>query len=95
LLRLRGICFEWKEPEKQGNLTGPQMGMLAHEVEEVFPEWISTGTEGYKQLTVRGFEALVVEALRTLKATQDQIEGQNQAFETRLGQLEAKSQTEL
>ena len=95
LLRLRGICFEWKEPGKQGNLTGPQMGMLAHEVEEVFPEWISTDPEGYQQLTIRGFEALVVEALRTLKATQDQIEGQNQAFETRLGQLEAKPQTEL
>ena len=95
LLRLRGICFEWKEPEKQGNLTGPQMGMLAHEVEEVFPEWISTDPEGYKQLTIRGFEALVVEALRTLKAIQDRIEGQNQAFETRLGQLEAKPRTKL
>ena len=95
LLQLRGVCFEWKEPEKQGNLTGPQMGMLAHEVEEVFPEWISTDLEGYKQLTIRGFEALVVEALRTLKATQDRIEGQNQAIETRLGQLEAKPQTDL
>jgi Chaperone of endosialidase len=94
LLRLRGVSFEWKAPETQGNLTGPQMGMLAHEVEEVFPEWISTDPQGYKQLTVRGFEALVVEALRTLKAAQDQIAGQNQAFETRLGQLEAKLQME-
>ena len=66
------------------------MGMLAHEVEEVFPEWISTDREGYKQLNIRGFEALVVEAFRTLKAAQDQIEGQHQAFETRLAQLEAK-----
>ena len=90
LLQLRGVCFEWKEPATQGNLTGPQMGMLAHEVEKVFPEWISTDPEGYKQLNIRGFEALVVEALRTLKAAQDQIEGQHQAFETRLGQLEAK-----
>jgi hypothetical protein len=44
-------------------------------VEEVFPAWISTDPQGYKQLTVRGFEALVVEALRTLKAAQDQIAG--------------------
>ena len=46
LLQLRGVCFEWKEPATQGNLTGPQMGMLAHEVAEVFPEWISTDPAG-------------------------------------------------
>ena len=37
----------------------------------------------------------MVEALRTLKAAQEQIEGQHQAFETRLGQLEATPQMEL
>jgi hypothetical protein len=36
-----------------------------------------------------GFEALVVEALHTLKAAQDQVAGQTQVFEARLGQLEA------
>jgi hypothetical protein len=95
LLRLRGVCFEWKEPEQQGNLTGPQMGMLAHEVEEVFPEWISTDPDGYKQLTIRGFEALMVEALRTLKAEHDEIKGQYHRFATRLGEAEAKLQVQL
>ena len=68
LLHLRGVRFEWKEPEKMGNLTGPQMGLIAQEVEKVFPEWISTDPEGYKEITMRGFEALTVEALRELKA---------------------------
>jgi hypothetical protein len=95
LLRLRGVFFEWKEPEQQGNLTGPQMGLIADEVEEVFPEWISTDPEGYKQLTVCGFEALVVEALRTLKAENDHIKVQNQALETRVVGLEAKLQTSV
>jgi hypothetical protein len=92
LLRLRGVSFEWKEPEQQGNLTGPQMGLIADEVEEVFPEWISADSEGYKQLTVRGFEALVVEAFRTLKAENDHIKVQNQTLETRMMTLEAKLQ---
>lgn len=90
LLRLRGITFEWKEPEQQGNLTGLQMGLLAHEVEAVFPEWISTDPEGYKQLTVRGFEALVVEAMRTLKAETDQMTLQHHVLEARVVGLEAK-----
>ena len=84
-----------KEPEHQGNLTGPQMGLIADEVEEVFPEWISTDTEGYKQLTVRGFEALVIEALRTLKAENDHIKVQNQALEIRVVGLEAKLQASV
>jgi hypothetical protein len=66
LLQLRGVRFEWKEPEKMGNLTGPQMGLIAQEVEGVFPEWISTSRDGDMQLTIRGFEALTIEALREL-----------------------------
>jgi hypothetical protein len=68
LLQLRGVSFEWKKPEEQGNLRGPQMGLIAQEVEEVLPEWVDTDPMGYKTLTVRGFEALTVEAFRELKA---------------------------
>ena len=43
------------------------MGFVAQDVEEVFPDWISEGHDGYKRMTVRGFEALAVEALRELR----------------------------
>ncbi len=66
LLKLRGVSFEWKEPEKQGNLTGTQIGMVAQEVEKVFPEWVEQSPDNLKILSIRGFEALVVEALREL-----------------------------
>jgi hypothetical protein len=67
MLRLRGVHFEWRDPQEMGNLTGPQTGLIAQEVEKVFPEWVSSDPEGYKELTIRGFEALVIEALRELK----------------------------
>ena len=66
LLRLRGVVFHWKEPEKMGGHAGPQMGLIAQEVEEVFPEWIKEGPDGYKLVGKRGFEALVIEAVRQL-----------------------------
>jgi Chaperone of endosialidase len=72
LLQLRGVCFEWVEPEKMGNQHGLQRGLIAQEVESVFPEWISTGADGYKLLSIIGFEALMIEALRELKS---EIEG--------------------
>lgn len=68
LLNLRGVSFEWNDPEKHANQTGSQVGLVAQEVEQVFPEWIGTDTEGFKFITVRGFEALVIEALRELKS---------------------------
>jgi hypothetical protein len=67
LLQLRGVRFEWRDPKKMGNLTGPQLGLIAQDVEKVFPEWVSTGPDGYKELTIRGFEALTIEALRELR----------------------------
>jgi hypothetical protein len=40
LLQLRGVTFEWKEPEKHANMTGRQRGFIAQEVEKVMPEWV-------------------------------------------------------
>jgi hypothetical protein len=73
LLRLRGVGFQWREPEKMGGQNGVQMGLIAQEVEEVFPQWVSEGRNGYKLLGTRGFEALVIEAVRELKAQLDEL----------------------
>jgi len=67
LLKLRGVQFEWKDPEQFANQTGQQMGLVAQEVEQVFPEWVGEDLEGTKTVSVRGFEALVVEAIRELR----------------------------
>jgi hypothetical protein len=45
--------------------------MIAQEVEKVFPDWVETGPDGMKRLSIRGFEALAVEALRDLRAEKD------------------------
>ncbi len=76
LLDLRGVTFEWNEPDKHGNQTGNQIGLVAQEVEKVFPEWIGTDTEGFKMITVRGFEALVIEAFRELKEENNALKKQ-------------------
>ena len=68
LLQLRGVQFEWKEPGRWETYRDRKSGLIAQEVEKVFPEWVSTADpDGYKELTIRGFEALTIEALRELK----------------------------
>jgi len=91
LLRLRGVSFEWKDPEQHGNLTGPQSGLVAQDVEQVFPEWVGQDLEGTKSVSVRGFEALVIEALREIKQEIDATKAAIVEIQSRLG-VEAKEQ---
>ncbi|HQW86605.1 MAG TPA: tail fiber domain-containing protein [Flavobacteriales bacterium] len=67
LLGLRGVTFEYKDPVAIHELPGTRIGFIAQEVEQVLPDWVEE-VDGYKRLTIRGFEALAVEALRELQA---------------------------
>jgi hypothetical protein len=93
LLELRGVTFEFKDPEKIHELRGERIGMIAQEVEGVFPDWVSTGPDGYKRLTYRGFEALTVEALRELREARktDLNQLKQQLEETRAENAELKN----
>ena len=63
--------FNWRDPASQGGITGMQMGLIADEVQRVFPQWVGRDAKGYQTLTVGGFEALTAEALRELREEKD------------------------
>ncbi len=87
MLALHGVTFEWKDPASQGNLTGTQMGMIGQEVEKVFPEWVSEDPAGMKVVSVRGFEALTVEAVREMEARNQRLEERVKALEKKLEEV--------
>lgn len=72
LLALRGVTYQWIDPASQGGMDGTYTGMIAQDVEQVFPEWVREDAKGYKTLTVIGFEGLTVEALRELREEKDE-----------------------
>ena len=72
LLELRGVTFDWRDPP-EGTTTGPHLGFIAQDVEPVFPEWVSEGEDGRKCLNISGFEAVLIEALREVKGTMDDL----------------------
>jgi len=88
LTRLRGVTFEWKTPENHGNQTGPLMGLIAQEVEEVLPGWVTSGAGGTRFLKIVGFEALAIEACKELKSRLDSERSRNEKLETRIQALE-------
>jgi len=90
MAKLRGVTYQWRNPAKHSNMTGIYMGMIAQEVEKVFPEWVGTDANGYKNLTYIGFNALTVESIKILKAKMESLNKENNALKTKNKQLENK-----
>ena len=82
--QLRGVSFEWKDKVQDA---GTQIGMIAQEVETVLPDLVSTDGEGYKSLAYDKMTAVLVEAVKELKAettvlveTLTELKAQNDAL---------------
>jgi hypothetical protein len=73
MLKLRGVEYRYTDDavKQQGLPSNTRMGFLAQEAEKVMPSWVSEMPNGYKGISINGFEALTVEATRELKATVD------------------------
>jgi hypothetical protein len=87
LLSLKGVTFEWKNPEEHEGHAGTQIGFIAQDVQKLYPEWVKDGGytapdgQKYKTLDTRQIEALEVESIRTLKAKNDAQEQRLKALE--------------
>jgi hypothetical protein len=88
LLALRGVTFEYTKHDDSMHPSGTFTGFIAQEVQPTFPNWIGHDEQGYLTVGPQGFEALTVEALRQLKATEDtriaKLETENAALRAQL-----------
>lgn len=71
--RLRGVTFEWREDAPDG-LKGKDLGVIAQEVEEVFPELVHTDERGHKRVNYLGLLAPLIEAVKELDARIEALE---------------------
>lgn len=72
LMALKGVTFEYAHPDDGMHPAGAFSGFIAQDVEKVFPSWIGHDDDGYLTVGPQGFEALAVEALRELRATENE-----------------------
>ncbi len=72
LLKIRGVNFEWKVPPSGAE--GTQLGVLAQEVEQAFPEAVRTGINGLKSVAYGALIAPIVEAVKQLANRSDKVE---------------------
>jgi Chaperone of endosialidase len=89
--KIRGISFEWNELyESLGRSTGHrEIGVMAQEVEAVFPELVTRwGEESYRAVDYGRLTAVLIEAVKELKARQDIQQQYIVGLEGRLAALE-------
>jgi len=66
LVQLRGVTYNWRADEfKDKNFeTTPQIGLIAQEVEKVFPELVKTDVNGYKSVEYSKVVAILIQAVK-------------------------------
>ncbi|MBW8038983.1 MAG: hypothetical protein FVQ85_03175 [Planctomycetes bacterium] len=84
LTRLQGRTFTWKDARDLNASEGTHIGLVAQEVEEVFPQWVSEDNQGRKQVTLEGLEAVTIEAIKELKAENELLRKRLEILEERL-----------
>lgn len=70
VLQLKPISFKWKD----GRDDSRQLGFGAQDVEEVFPELVSEGSDGIKSLNYNGLIAPAIAAIREQQEKIDALE---------------------
>jgi trimeric autotransporter adhesin len=78
--KLRGVHRRWADGPATG---GTAMGLLAQEVEAVFPDAVRTGRDGTKTVSYDGLTAPIVEAIEALAQENAELRRRLEALERR------------
>jgi hypothetical protein len=98
LAQLRPVHYYWRSAEFPLKHFGTTQGygLVAQEVEQVLPELVSEDAEGYKQVDYSKLPLLLLQAVKELKAENDQMKPQQQLIKQQqleIARLNARLQT--
>jgi hypothetical protein len=71
IAKLNGLNFAWKENGIRS------LGVLAQEVEKIFPEIVHTNPKGEKTVAYNGLIAVLIESIKELNQKIKQLEDKN------------------
>lgn len=85
-LQMRGVSYQWKDENKsQRN----QIGVIAQEVEEIYPEFVFTNDKGMKAVNYAQMTAVLIEAIKELNAKVEKLESENTSLKASLEEVKA------
>jgi Chaperone of endosialidase len=90
LTALQPVHFYWRAAEFPDRHFGEAQtyGLIAQDVEQVFPELVVTGEDGFKAIDYSRLPLLTIQAVKELKAENDDLKAQNDALKERVTEVE-------
>jgi hypothetical protein len=81
VMQLRGVSFTWKTNPEYGT----RIGFVAQEFEKVIPELVFTNeVDGYKGINYAEVTAVLAEAIKELKAENDNLKAENSVLKNQI-----------
>lgn len=80
-IKMRGVTYNWIDDHKTQKT---QTGLIAQEVEKVFPEFVHTDEKGMKSVNYAQMTAVLIEAVKELNSKIDDLEKQNEVLTAKL-----------
>jgi hypothetical protein len=84
-LQLRGVSYNWVDTNQPQT---KQIGLIAQEVEEIYPEFVLTDAEGMKSVNYSQMVAVLIEAVKELNAKIEALENENSELRAQAEEIE-------
>ena len=93
--KIRGVTYDWKLDEfsDRGFEEGKQYGVIAQELESVFPEMVHNSDDGYKTVNYTSLIPVLVQASNELNSKVDNVETKADQNTARITDLEGEVRT--
>jgi hypothetical protein len=82
----------WAEKREEAlkRLNAQQTGFVAQEVERIFPSWVRTDEQGYKQINVDQLAGVIVQGVNELREANEALEKELKALRAEVSRLAEK-----
>tara|TARA_R110002096_G_scaffold326134_1_gene520024 strand:+ start:6325 stop:8664 length:2340 start_codon:yes stop_codon:yes gene_type:complete len=80
-LKMRGVSYNWKSDVSNEN---PQIGVIAQEVEKIYPEFVHTDEGGMKSVNYAQMTAVLIEAVKALNVEIQELKTDNLSLQAKL-----------
>ncbi len=88
ILGLRGVSYQWKD--KRRTVREQEIGLVAQEVEAMFPEIVSTDSQGIKSMSYSKLIAPLIEAIKEQQGQISELVNQVKQQQTQINKLQAR-----
>jgi len=92
VMALRPVTFNWNTTEYPKGMfrEGTQIGLIAQEVETLFPELVQTNKKGDKAVNYMNFSVILIQAVKEQQALINELKAENASQKESLQQLNSK-----